>query len=264
MTFLPFDELLGFEASDKRLDILRRVGEAGSISKAARSAGVSYKAAWQAIEALTNLAGTPLINTAVGGSGGGGAVLTSAGQKLLVVAAAFAQARQQLLAQLAELTDTEVAGVTSPAVAAGLRTSMRNQFPCVVDGLAIEDGQVTVTLMLSDTTLFCARVTQESAELLGLCPGMPVLALFKATAVSVGPSPAAVLAQQPGINLFYGEVRRSAQGIDTEVGLMLPAGIHLTGFAAEQTVLSPGDAAVAWVSPAAVVIAVTERALALI
>ncbi|MFA7625352.1 MAG: LysR family transcriptional regulator, partial [Pusillimonas sp.] len=123
MTFLPFDELLGFEASDKRLDILRRVGEAGSISKAARSAGVSYKAAWQAIEALTNLAGTPLINTAVGGSGGGGAVLTSAGQKLLVVAAAFAQARQQLLAQLAELTDTEVAGVTSAAVAAGLRTS---------------------------------------------------------------------------------------------------------------------------------------------
>lgn len=264
MTFLPFDELLGFEASDKRLDILRRVGEAGSISKAARSAGVSYKAAWQAIETLTNLAGTPLINTAVGGSGGGGAVLTSAGQKLLVVAAAFAQARQQLLAQLAESTDTEVAGVTSAVVAAGLRTSMRNQFPCVVDGVAIEAGHVTVTLRLSDTTVFCARVTQESAELLGLCPGRPVLALFKATAVRINPSPAEALAKDPGINLFYGEVRRSAAGAGAEVGLMLPAGIHLTGFVAEQTTLSTGDAAVASVSPAAVVIAVTGQGLALI
>lgn len=31
-----------------------------------------------------------------------------------------------------------------------------------------------------------ARITQESAQLLGLAPGLPVLALCKATAVQVG------------------------------------------------------------------------------
>ena len=41
--------------SDKRIDILRRIKETGSISEAARASGVSYKAAWQALETLENL-----------------------------------------------------------------------------------------------------------------------------------------------------------------------------------------------------------------
>ena len=61
--------VLGQHSTDKRIDILRRIGAGGSISEAARQAGVSYKAAWQAIETLSNLAGTPLVMKAVGGSG---------------------------------------------------------------------------------------------------------------------------------------------------------------------------------------------------
>ena len=66
---LHFAQALGHEATDKRLDILKRIGEVGSISEAARSANVSYKAAWQALETLSNLAGAPLVEKAVGGSG---------------------------------------------------------------------------------------------------------------------------------------------------------------------------------------------------
>jgi len=43
-----------------RVTSARTPGAAGSISEAARGAGVSYKAAWQAIETLGNLAGQPL------------------------------------------------------------------------------------------------------------------------------------------------------------------------------------------------------------
>ena len=57
---------------DKRINILRRIHETGSISEAARLAKVSYKAAWQAIETLSNLAGAPLVEKVVGGSRGGG------------------------------------------------------------------------------------------------------------------------------------------------------------------------------------------------
>lgn len=46
---------------DKRINILRRIHETGSISEAARLSNVSYKAAWQALETLTNLAGVPLV-----------------------------------------------------------------------------------------------------------------------------------------------------------------------------------------------------------
>ena len=59
---LPFADVLGHEASDKRIDILQRLDQVGSISQAARAAGVSYKAAWQALETLTNLAGTFVVS----------------------------------------------------------------------------------------------------------------------------------------------------------------------------------------------------------
>ena len=80
---LPLADVLGHEVTDKRIDILRRIGEVGSISEAARGAGVSYKAAWQALETLTNLAGVPLVEKVVGGTGGGGAALTEAGTEVL-------------------------------------------------------------------------------------------------------------------------------------------------------------------------------------
>ncbi|HCP76768.1 MAG TPA: ModE family transcriptional regulator, partial [Pusillimonas sp.] len=64
------DAALGHDITDKRIDVLRRIDAVGSISEAARDAGISYKAAWQAIETLGNLAGTPLVEKAVGGSGG--------------------------------------------------------------------------------------------------------------------------------------------------------------------------------------------------
>ena len=85
-------DALGHGISDKRIDILRAIARTGSISQAARDVSVSYKAAWQAVDTLTNLAGTPLVARAVGGSGGGGAQLTEAGHQLLAAADAMAQA----------------------------------------------------------------------------------------------------------------------------------------------------------------------------
>ena len=124
-------DALGHEIADKRLDILRRIGDVGSISEAARGAGVSYKAAWQAIDTLSNLAGTPLLERTVGGSGGGGATLTPAGTQLLQAAKLLSQARLQVLSQLSQGQGNSVGAV--PRVnALGLRTSMRNQLRCWV------------------------------------------------------------------------------------------------------------------------------------
>ncbi|WP_319016885.1 winged helix-turn-helix domain-containing protein [Diaphorobacter aerolatus] len=67
-----FVEALGHVQTDRRIDILRQIDELGSISKAARAVGVSYKAAWQAVDTLTNLSGVALLARAVGGRGGGG------------------------------------------------------------------------------------------------------------------------------------------------------------------------------------------------
>lgn len=248
---LPLAELLGFEASDKRIDILRRIGQAGSISEAARGAGVSYKAAWQALETLANLAGTPLVEKAVGGSGGGGAVLTAAGQQVLQAAQALAQARQQVLAQLQQGDSAAATG----RAALALRTSMRNQFPCTVGRLASQQGQVRVPLLLADGSALHARITRESAQLLALRPGLPVLALCKATAVHVAQRIAAGTAR----NVLTGVVTRASRAAaGGEVGLRLPSGIQLIGFAAAGHGLRSGQTAMASVDESAVVIAAAD------
>lgn len=248
---LPLAELLGFEASDKRIDILRRIGQAGSISEAARGAGVSYKAAWQALETLANLAGTPLVEKAVGGSGGGGAVLTAAGQQVLQAAQALAQARQQVLAQLQQGNTAAATG----RAALALRTSMRNQFPCTVGRLASQQGQVRVPLLLADGSALHARITRESAQLLALQPGLPVLALCKATAVHVAQRITAGNAR----NVLPGVVTRASRAAaGGEVALRLPSGIQLIGFAAAGHGLRSGQTAMASVDESAVVIAAAD------
>jgi len=245
---LPLAEVLGFEASDKRVDILRRIGAAGSISEAARGAGVSYKAAWQALETLANLAGTPLVAKAVGGTGGGGAVLTPAGQRVLQAADALAGARGEVLRQVEQEAD----GASPGRAALALRTSMRNQFPCTVDAITPHQGLVRVRLRLADGDTVHARITRESVQLLGLAPGLAVLALCKATAVQV----AREIAPAPARNRLTGTVTRSSRAASGgEVGLRLGSGVQLVGFAAAGHRLRTGQPAMASVDESGVVIA---------
>lgn len=242
---LPLADVLGFEASDKRIDILRRIGQAGSISEAARGAGVSYKAAWQALETLANLAGTPLVEKAVGGSGGGGAVLTAAGQRVLLAAQEMARARTQVLEQLEQ-------GDSTGRAALALRTSMRNQFPCTVGSVKPHQGQVRVQLLLADGSALHSRITRESVQLLGLRTGLPVLALCKATAVQV----ARRIAPSPTRNVVSGTVTRASRAAGGgEVGLRLASGVQLVGFAAAGHGLKAGQPAMAAVDEAGLVIA---------
>ena len=245
-------EVLGHESTDKRIDILRRIGEVGSISEAARRAGVSYKAAWQAIETLGNLAGTPMVEKAVGGSGGGGAVLTPAGRRVLEAAAMLDKARADVLALLEPGTRGERGGPGLAAMA--LRTSMRNQFPCVVKTLSSTGGLVRVGLELPSGGLLYSRITRESAQLLQLVRGLPVLALCKATAVRVAPQ----IGPAESRNVLVGTVSRasrSAQG--GEAALQLEGGVSLVGFSEEGQKLKVGHRAMASIEESGVVVAIS-------
>ncbi len=67
----------------ERIDLLRAVAEQGSITRGAKAQGVSYKAAWDAIDAMNTLAGEPLVERSTGGRGGGSTRLTARGQRLV-------------------------------------------------------------------------------------------------------------------------------------------------------------------------------------
>ena len=246
------EQNLGYAQADKRILILQLVGEQGSISQAARTAGISYKAAWQAIHTLTNLAGEPLVDSNVGGSGGGGARLTPAGERLLAAADQLQAARRGVLAR--------VNGAASPALA-GPRTSMRNHVPCTVVRLESDDARdpmVRAVMVAAGGAELASLITRESAELLGLESGLPVLALCKATAVRVQALAAGGAAGE-GANLLPGRVLRVSRGAQRdEIVITLPGDVQLVGFAAHPNRLRSGSRAVACMDESAVVIALAS------
>lgn len=241
---------LGYGQADKRIQILQLVGRHGSISQAARVAGISYKAAWQAIYTLTNLAGEPLVDSSVGGSGGGGARLTLAGERLLTAADQLQNARRGVLAR--------VNGAASAALA-GPRTSMRNNLLCTVQRLESDgarDPMVRVVLALDGGEALASLITRESAELLALEDGLPILALCKATAVRVQ-APPANPPQDAATNVLPGRVLSVSRGVQRdEVTVTLAGGgMQLVGFALRPNRLRVGARVEARVDEAAVVLA---------
>lgn len=238
-------QALGHPLSDRRLQVLRALETCGSISQAAREVGVSYKAAWQAIDTLSNLAGVPVVAKSVGGAGGGGARLTQAGQDLLRAAQAMAQARGAVMQHL----QTAV-----PVQRLGIQTSMRNQWPCVVQKVELAGPLALVHVQSTHGDLFVtARITAESAQLLGLQAGMSVLAMCKATAVEV--SDAAAM-QATTSNTWQGKATHVTQGeIGDEISLQMAPGVQWVGFSPAGSGLRAGRNVYVHMPASAVVLA---------
>ncbi|MFN3479145.1 MAG: winged helix-turn-helix domain-containing protein [Thermodesulfovibrionales bacterium] len=66
-----------------RVVLLERIKQYGSITMAAKSMEMSYRAAWELVESMNKQAKKPLVVTATGGKGGGGAQLTEAGERAI-------------------------------------------------------------------------------------------------------------------------------------------------------------------------------------
>lgn len=63
--------------------LLEAIESNGSISAAARSLGMSYRRAWQLVDAMNHCFVEPMVKAATGGEGGGGAVVTPFGHAVL-------------------------------------------------------------------------------------------------------------------------------------------------------------------------------------
>jgi molybdate transport system regulatory protein len=66
-----------------KAELLEAIRASGSISKAARQLGMSYKRAWNLADTMNRCFREPLIDTATGGGGGGGAHVTPFGEQVL-------------------------------------------------------------------------------------------------------------------------------------------------------------------------------------
>lgn len=205
-----------FDAADAAL--LRAVDEHGSLNRAADALGRSYSRAHERLTALEAAFG-PLVTRRRGGSGGGGSELTEAARDLLArferLRAEFtgiAETRETVLdgtvvERAGELATVETAagavralvpeGAESVSLAvredavtlhapddapAAAATSARNRFEGTVVGVDRGQQVARVAVDVSAEEPLSALVTVASVSKLGLGPGRPVVASFKATA----------------------------------------------------------------------------------
>ncbi len=246
--------------SGKRwMALLAALGDTASITAAAKAVGLSYKAAWDAVEAMNNLSDAPLVTRSVGGRGGGGSQVTARGAQLVAtwreVEAENARFLQRLNARITT-AGADLAFIERLT----MLTSARNQFSGTVtriDAGAVNDE---VELQLSGGDRIVATVTHQSVEHLGLAVGGDAIALVKASGVIVtrGDVGAMTLSAR---NQLAGTVSRVTPGaVNAEVVIALRGGNSVVAIITNGSVaamqLEEGVAATAVFKASGVILAV--------
>jgi molybdate transport system regulatory protein len=65
------------------VELLQLIEETGSINQAAKKMSMSYKKAWEIVNRLNEIVGSPMVITATGGEKGGGSSITEEAKQLI-------------------------------------------------------------------------------------------------------------------------------------------------------------------------------------
>ncbi len=181
------DTGFGSFLGDTRIRLLEQVEQHGSISQAAKAVPLSYKAAWDAIDAMNNLAPEPLVVRTTGGRHGGGSALTEYGKRLIAFYRALEAEYQGAVDRLSERIDAaptqDVRGFRQLLRRLSTKASARNQFAGPIAQVLHGAVDCEVVLNLGDDLMLTAVVTRESAQTLGLAAGVEVMAFVKSSSI---------------------------------------------------------------------------------
>lgn len=239
------------------LELLERIDATGSISSAATAMGMSYKAAWEAVESINNLSEQPLMERKAGGQKGGGTTLTTYGRRVVGAYRRIEQEREQILKSLGNVID-DFDEYYHLIRRYDLKTSARNQFlgkiKCVKSGAV--NAEVIVDIGGGDTLV--AVITNESVAHLKLEIDSEVYALVKAPWIILTTSENCKTSAR---NELHGTVVRCMPGeVNTEVVLELPGGKIVTAIATSESVrnlgIKVGEKACALIKASHVILAV--------
>jgi len=242
-----------------RVELLAAIGQTGSISQAAKALGISYKGAWDAIDAMNNLAGEALVERVAGGKGGGGTRLTARGEQLVTNFRAIERLHQQFVAQLNEQAGHLSADLTLIG-RLNMKTSARNQFFGTVS--RVQPGAVNdeIDIDIAGGHRIVATITHESTESLGLKTGAQAFALVKASSIILMTD--AQGARFSARNRLEGTIARLTPGaVNTEVVLDLTGGgsvaAIITNESARVLELAEGRTATAMFKASSVIVGVS-------
>lgn len=239
------------------LELLERIDASGSISAAATAMGMSYKAAWQAVESVNNLSHEPLVVRQPGGSTGGGTCLTEYGRR---VVATYRRLEQEWAAVPAAIGRTmdDFDQYYQMSRRFDMQTSARNQFLGAVTKVTKGAVNAEVILDIGNGAQLAAIITNDSADHLGLEIGSEAYALIKAQWI--------ILTVEQNFktsarNSLTGTVVRCQEGaVNAEVVIELPGGKTVAAIITNESVktlnLKEGVRATALIKASHIILAV--------
>ena len=247
-------------SGQRRLELLNKIAALGSLSAAAKACGMSYKGAWQALEAMNLAAEKPLVVAQKGGSGGGGMLLTPAGESLVAAYQLFSEQMQHWMRELEHLSP----GVLSQLDImrkVSMKTSARNLFHGSVVNIVTGAVNCEVILAIGHDMQVVAHITPGSLERLGLEVGSDAFALIKASWVILTEDLDSF--KTSARNQFCGEVLQLEQGaVNSDVTIDIGAGQTLSAVITNQSVesleLEVGERCCALIKSSHVLLAVSD------
>lgn len=187
---MDFDALLTLSengkvfANPRRVALLKAVQQTGSISKGAKQAGISYKAAYDAIKDMNNRSESPLITSEKGGKGGGGASLTHFGERIIQMYDLLDTIQNMGLKALND-KDAPLHSLLGVMAKFSLQTSARNQFFGTISDIENHALHDRIFIRLQSGQQIIATITHGSTMRLQLAVGKDVVALVKGPAVQI-------------------------------------------------------------------------------
>jgi molybdate transport system regulatory protein len=202
--------------------LLEKIDELGSITKAAKGVGISYKTAWDTVNMINNLAEHPLVDRSTGGKGGGGTSLTAEGKKVIKQFKTIQEEHSKFLSNLeSRLGDAE--GLYQFLRRISMKVSARNTFAGNVTAITKGAVNAEVTMSLKGGVPLVAVVTNGAIDNLALKVGDEAYAIIKASSVIVGTDlhDAKISAR----NVFCGTIAKVIEGpVNTEVDVEIGGG----------------------------------------
>jgi molybdate transport system regulatory protein len=248
-----------------RIALLAAIRETGSITAAAKAVGLSYKAAWDAVDTMNNLAGEALVKRSTGGKGGGGTTLTPRALGLIDTFRAVEREHRKFIERAGAAIEG-FAGDWALIGRIGMKTSARNQLYGKV--VSVRRGTVNdeVSLALPGGQIVASVLTHESTETLGLAEGVAAFALVKASSVILFADDGGTLVRLSARNQLRGTVSAVTRGaVSAEVSVALDtaaAATVVTAVITNESVdtlgLAVGRPVVAAFKASSVILGVTE------
>lgn len=167
-----------------RIELLKRIDTTGSMNAAAKEMKMSYKAAWERVNSMNELADKPLIDRQTGGKGGGGTKLTAYAREMIATYERLNELHKQFIDRFSQAADSPE-HLEKTLKRLFLSTSARNQLLCKITHISYDNIYAKITLRLNDSQQLISTITATSMNNLSLNIGDDVYAIIKSSDLKI-------------------------------------------------------------------------------